>query len=130
MELQKRRALETGKVWDAFGRVRRVTGALSTLKRIRAKALREAGNMPIQSSAQGMIKLCMAESMEMVNRLRQAGLRVLPLLQIHDELIFEVDEREAEEFGQLLREIFRNCCRLRVAHDASCSTGKRWNELK
>jgi len=130
MELQKRRALETGKVWDAFGRVRRVTGALSTLKRIRAKALREAGNMPIQSSAQGMIKLCMAESMEMVNRLRQAGLRVLPLLQIHDELIFEVDEREAGEFGQLLREIFRNCCRLRVAHDASCSLGKRWNELK
>jgi len=130
MELQKRRALETGTVWDAFGRVRRVTGALSTLKRIRAKALREAGNMPIQSSAQGMIKLCMAESMEMINRLRQAGLRVLPLLQIHDELIFEVDEREAGEFGQLLREIFRNCCRLRVAHDASCSLGKRWNELK
>ena len=130
MELQKKRALETGMVWDAFGRVRRVTGALSTLKRIRSKSLREAGNMPIQSSAQGMIKLCMAEAMDRVRMLRACGLRVLPLLQIHDELVFEVESSEAGEFGQMLRELFRSCCRLRVAHDASHSVGQRWSELK
>ena len=130
MREQESRARTRGMVWDMFGRVRMLPAAMSEIPRIARKAVREAGNMPIQSSAQGIIKLAMAEATELVKRYRRQNHVVMPLLQIHDELVFEVSEDCAERFAADLRDIMIGCVDLRVPHSASYSVAERWGELK
>ena len=127
---QHSRAVRYGMVWDMFGRLRRVAEAMSTVERVRSSGLRAAGNMPIQASAQGVIKLAMAALIPLIESYRAMGALILPLLQIHDELIFEVEDSAAPEFARDAKAVMESVVRLDVPLLASASTADNWGALK
>lgn len=129
MDLQYRRAQRYAMVWDAFGRPRLVPEGRSTHKRIRNEGLRKAGNHYEQASAQGTIKLAMAELVPVYEEINTMG-KCLPLLQIHDEIISEVDAGIADEVAMLFSSVMSKASPLCVPVESSSDTGERWGELK
>lgn len=93
----------------------------------RAAYERESVNSVFQGSASDLIKLSMNQ---IHNVIKDEKLNAKMLLQIHDELIFEVDESEAEVLGDRFREIMENIMELRIPLKASLNIGKHWGELK
>ena len=89
--------------------------------------LREGVNSVFQGSASDLIKL----SMIVIDRvIREERLDALMLLQIHDELIFEIKEEEVERVSQLFLSIMENIFPLSVPLECSVSIGESWGELK
>ena len=131
MAYQHARALRHGMVWDMWGRVRLIPEARSAVKRIRSEGLRQAGNMPIQASAQGLIKLDMAQLMPVVEYFQSFPTeRCWPLLQIHDELIFELSPNIVDEFCELAHEIMTTNVTLLAPVKASYGVAESWGDLK
>lgn len=131
MDLQHSRALRYGMVWDMWGRVRLIPEAHSQVRRIRSEGLRQAGNMPIQSSAQGLIKLDMCQIMPVVEYFQSfPDVRCWPLLQIHDELIFELSPNIVDDFCGLAHGIMTTNVELQVPVRASWGTAESWGDLK
>jgi DNA polymerase-1 len=88
---------------------------------------REAVNTVFQGSASDLIKL----SMNKISRkIKQKNLNAKMLLQIHDELIFEVDRDEAQELGRYFQEIMESIIELKIPLKTSFNIGKNWGELK
>ena len=119
----------TAMTWDMWGRLLHVVAIRSVHEWVRSAALREAGNLPVQGGAQGTIKLTMAR---VHDDWEQAELQevVHPLLQIHDELLFECRKDIAEEWGELVTERFENCVRLDVPIKASAVSADSWGLLE
>jgi len=93
----------------------------------KAAILRESVNTVFQGSAADLIKL----SMLVIDRRIGAGeLEVKMLLQIHDELIFEVAEEQAEELAESLRAIMEGIYPLDVALECSVNIDTSWDKLK
>jgi len=131
METKFTEARRWGYVRDMFGRVRYVTGVWSQLEWVQSAALRQAGNFPIQSGAQGVIKLAMAGVWQrVIPALRSAGCDIRPLLQIHDELVFEFPEGWEDAVDRMVLAEMSGAVRLRVPVGAKGHWGKRWSELK
>ena len=131
METQYFRAQKYGMVWDLFGRIRRIIEAQSALRRIRQEGFRQAGNMPIQGGAQGIIKLAMAALMPTVRYYQKfKDTRCWPLLQIHDELIFELSPHIHEEFCAIAQDVMQGVIQLRAPVKVSWGVAERWGDLK
>ena len=88
---------------------------------------RESVNSLFQGSASDLIKLSMNEIHKVI---KQENLNAKMLLQIHDELIFEVGIGEAEALGNRFREIMENIMELNIPLKASLNIGDNWGELK
>ena len=88
---------------------------------------RESVNSMFQGSASDLIKLSMNEIHKVI---QEEKLNAKMLLQIHDELIFEVDAGEAEALGNRFREIMENIRELNIPLKASMNIGDNWGELK
>lgn len=88
---------------------------------------REAINSLFQGSASDLIKLSMNEIFRVI---KNEKLNAKMLLQIHDELIFEVDENEADALAFKFQAIMENVMELRVPLKTSLNIGKNWAELK
>ena len=88
---------------------------------------RVALNMPIQGTAADIMKLAMVRVDE---RLREENLRGRLLLQVHDELIVECPEEEAERVEKLLTQEMQNVVQLSVPLIAEAHSGKNWLEAK
>ena len=88
---------------------------------------RESVNTVFQGSASDLIKLSMIEINKVI---KDENLDAKMLLQIHDELIFEVDENEAETLGKKFQAIMENIMELNVPLKASLNIGHNWSELK
>jgi len=87
---------------------------------------RNAVNTPIQGSAADLIKLAMIR----IDRLIEGGgLLAKMLLQIHDELIFEIPEGEREQAGETIKEEMENVLSLRLPLKVKITTGKNWGEI-
>ena len=129
---QYARARRYGMVWDAFGRVRYIPEVRSMLRGVVNAGLRQAGNQPVQASAQGTIKLAMARVMDELVAEYQAYNDVIcwPLLQIHDELLFELSTNIAEEFSQKVHDVMVSATPLSVPVRAGIETGELWGDLK
>jgi DNA polymerase-1 len=127
--LQHERARRYGMVWCAFGRPRLIPEVRSQLNRIRNEGLRQAGNQPIQASAQGTIKLAMAGIWPICQYYQSRGAVCWPLLQIHDELLFELDRVIAEEFLAQAKVVMEQVVHLSVPVRSSASIAERWGEL-
>jgi len=83
------------------------------------------------SSAQGMLKVAMAELMPVVAYYQSfPDIRCWPLLQIHDELIFELSPNIADEFCEWAVMVMTQGVRLSVPVRASSATAYRWGDLK
>lgn len=88
---------------------------------------RAAMNAPIQGSSADLIKVAMNE---VYNEMKKRQCKSKMILQIHDELIFEVVEDEIEMMKQLVEEKMQNAMKLQVPLVASASLGKNWYEAK
>lgn len=132
MSLQHSRVQRYGMNWTAFGRWRLIGEAMSSVPRVRSAGLRQAGNHPVQGSAGDHLKIGMAEIIPLVayyNRLIPRS--VLPLLQVHDELIFELHPPIAADFLEETRSILTTCIRpMSIPTRASVAIGGHWGMLK
>jgi uracil-DNA glycosylase family 4 len=98
MERQKSLARDKGFVQTLLGRRRYLPGVHSTVPRIREEAYRQAINMPVQGSASEVIKLAEKKILaDVLPKLWGRKIEVEPVLQIHDELVFEVESGAAKE---------------------------------
>ncbi|HEX2175389.1 MAG TPA: DNA polymerase I [Nocardioidaceae bacterium] len=108
-----------------MGRRRYLPDLTSDNRQRREMAERMALNAPIQGSAADVIKVAMLR----VDRgLREAGLRSRMLLQVHDELVFEVAPGEREALEDLVRREMAAAAELRVPLDVSVGVGRTWHE--
>jgi DNA polymerase-1 len=94
---------------------------------LKAAYERESVNTVFQASASDLIKLSMNKIDTII---RSEGLRARMLLQIHDELIFEVDEDVAEVYASRFVEVMESILELRVPLKTSMHIGNHWGELK
>ena len=94
---------------------------------LRSFAERTAMNTPIQGTAADIIKLAMVQ---MAERLEREGLRSRMLLQVHDELVFEVPEEELELMKKLVPEVMESALQLDVPLKADVNYGVNWYEAK
>lgn len=118
-------ALRDGYVQTLFGRRRYVPDIASRNATARALAERNAVNAPIQGTAADIIKIAMIRVDETI---RNAGLKSRMVLQIHDELLFEVPADELETLMEIVRTNMENVVELKVPLTVECSYGKNWLE--
>lgn len=94
---------------------------------LRSFAERTAMNTPIQGTAADIIKLAMVQ---IADRLKREKLASRMLLQVHDELVFEVPDNELETMKQLVPEMMEKAINLDVPLRADVSCGRNWYEAK
>lgn len=104
VEKTKRDAERLGYVETVFGRRRYLPGFKSTLPMLRSQAERFAVNAPIQGTQADIIKLAMVKADEMIAEKKWEE-KVKLILQVHDELVYEVDDDLAEEAAKEIREV-------------------------
>ncbi len=117
-------AKEKGYVQTLLGR-RRIFDYESANAFVKASFERESVNTIFQGSAADLIKMSMNKIIKEIDE-SEASL----LLQIHDELIFEVKEQKAEEFSLYAKELMENIYELRVPLECSVSIASNWGGLK
>jgi DNA polymerase I len=108
-----------------MGRRRYLPDLLSDNRQRREMAERMALNAPIQGSAADIIKVAM---LAVDRALRAGGLRSRMLLQVHDELVFEVAPGELDGLRDLVRSAMGAASELRVPLDVSFGTGQTWQD--
>jgi DNA polymerase-1 len=117
-------AREKGYVETLFGRKRFLLEINSSVVMVRKGAERMAVNTPLQGTAADMIKMAMIQVSEQVK-----DKDVKMLLQVHDELIFEVSEKKVEEYAQKIKEIMEGVINLGVPVIVDVKIGDNWGEL-
>lgn len=130
MDEQFTRARKFGLVWDLFGRIRPLPEIWSAFEGTVEDGHRASGSMPVSSTAQGTMKLAMAEIDDLMATYRGHGHVCEPLIQIHDDLLVEVSEEIAEDYAHKAGEIIENCVPLVIPIKQSGSIGKRWGEME
>ncbi len=127
MEQTRQQARDDGKVSTLFGRVRWIAGLDARSPQVRGNAERMAMNAPIQGTAADLIKLAM---IELARRLAGDGAAAALLLQVHDELVLEVAEAEAEAVADTVRAVMENVADLSVPLRVDVGIGGSWAEAK
>ncbi|MEI6649989.1 MAG: DNA polymerase I [Candidatus Moraniibacteriota bacterium] len=127
MEEMKASAHEKGYVETELGRRRYVPEILSDNRNLAQSGERMAINMPIQGLEADIVKLSMLRAAEL---LPAYGDAVRMLLQVHDELIFEVKDNVAEAFSEELKQAMESAYTLRVPLIVETAIGKDWGSLK
>ena len=117
-------AREAGHVTTLFGRKCHLPDIRSSKGHIRAYNERAAINAPLQGSAADVIKRAM---LRIPDALEAEGLKGRMLLQVHDELLFEVPEGEAGETAQCIRGIMEDAAHLDVPLTVDVGMGTDWN---
>jgi len=118
-------ARDTGLTRTLFGRIRQHPEINSRNGMRRSMAERTAINSPIQGTAADVIKLAM---IRISDELRRMQSRTRMVLQVHDELIFEVPEDELD-IGETLRDLMQNVVALNVPLTVDVKRGKTWEQL-
>jgi DNA polymerase-1 len=126
IEREKEQAAKEGFVKTILGRRRYLRDINSRNKVLREAAERMAINAPIQGSAADIIKLAM---IRIDREFGDRGMRARLVLQVHDELIAEAPEPEADEAGRIVREAMEGVASLSVPLTVSVSRGKTWGEI-
>ena len=127
-EKVKREALRNGYTETLFGRRRYFPGLESHIPYVRAMAERMAMNAPIQGTAADIVKFAMIQThkeLEEKNFLHDARM----LLQVHDELIFEIKEDAWNTVIPIIQNAMEHACAIEVPLTVSVAKGKKWGEL-
>ena len=123
-------ARKNGFVETYFGRRRYIPGVNDANKTMRSIAEREAMNMPVQGTAADMIKIAM---IELDAKIREKQLLGKMILQVHDELVFDIPVSEKEVFEKMVQEtmewVLKNTWEF-LPIIVDISTGKNWAEAK
>ena len=117
---------EKGYCSTILGRKRNIHDINSRNANIRTRAERMAVNAPIQGSAADIIKLAMIECDKYI---KENGIDAKCILQIHDELIFEVNENIVSEFTDIMKNIMERAVSLSVPLLVNAETGDNWGQL-
>ncbi|MBN34744.1 MAG: DNA polymerase I [Rhodospirillaceae bacterium] len=126
MDRTKKTAKEVGYVETLFGRKCHVTGINDRNPSTRGFYERAAINAPLQGSAADIIKRAM---IRVPGVLKEAGLEdSLMLLQVHDELLFEVPEDKADATAACVKEVMEGAATLSVPLTVETGAGHNWNE--
>jgi len=118
-------AKKNGYVSTLFGRRRFIPELASSSVAVRNFGERMAINTPIQGTAADLIKLAM---INIQKRLSRKDLRSQMILQVHDELVFEVPDREIDKMKTLVREEMEGVLTLSVPIRVDMGMGKNWDE--
>ncbi len=116
---------EKGYVETLFGRRRYLPDINSRNATVRSLAERNAINAPIQGTSADIIKLAM---INVSRRITEAGLGSRMVLQVHDELVFDVPAGEEETLKKIVKEEMENVVSLSVPLTVECNYGKNWLE--
>jgi DNA polymerase-1 len=122
-----KKAHEDGYVETIMGRKRVIEELKNKNYMIRSSGERMALNTPIQGSSADIIKKAMVNIYNEFNKLK---LKSKLILQVHDELIFDVVKEEKKKVEELVVDIMENCCKLDVPIKAEASFGDNWYETK
>lgn len=120
-------AKEVGYAQTLLGRRRPLPELRAGNAMTRSFGERVARNMPIQGTAADIIKIAMVR---VYKRLREEGLTARLILQVHDELIVEAPEMQAERAANILQEEMENAVQMAVKLTADVHTGKTWYDAK
>lgn len=125
MEDQKEFAREHGYAETIMGRRRYLKDINASNQIVRSAAERNAVNAPIQGSAADIIKLAM---INIQNLLEEKDYKSKMLLQVHDELVFDLHKEEADELKPLIQKNMENAYKMSVPLDVEMGTGENWLE--
>ena len=120
-------ARKNGYVATITGRKRVIPEINSPNYNIRQFGERAAMNMPLQGSSADIIKIAM---INVCKKLEERGLKTKLILQVHDELLLEAPEAEAEEAEYILKHEMENAVKLKVPLTVDVHTGKNWYDAK
>ena len=113
-------------VRSIFGRKRRLPD-LDSKGANRARAEREAVNMPMQGSASDIVKLAM---LRVAEALRREKLKARMILQVHDELVFDVPKKEVEKTSEVVKAAMENAAKLDAPLVVEVGVGENWMDAK
>lgn len=123
IEQQKELARQKGYAETLFGRKRYLPDILSRNATVRSFAERNAVNAPIQGTAADIIKMAMVS---ICRRLKGEGLKTQMIMQVHDELNFNVPLNEVEQVREIVVTEMQNAVHLSVPLIAECGVGNNW----
>ena len=123
IERQKELARQQGYAVTIFGRKRYLPDILSHNATVRSFAERNAVNSPIQGTAADIIKMAMVT---IHRRLKEEGLKAQMIMQVHDELNFNVPENEIDKVREIVISEMQNVVHLTVPLIADCGVGTNW----
>ncbi|MBS1792105.1 MAG: DNA polymerase I [Acidobacteria bacterium] len=109
-----------------YGRLRRMPD-LASKGAARARAEREAVNMPMQGSASDIVKLAMLHVWE---ALKKEKLHAKMILQVHDELVFEVPKKELKKTSEIVKTAMEHAVKLAVPLPVELGSGENWMDAK
>lgn len=126
LEATKEQARKLGYVQTVLGRRRLLPEIDSSNRMVREAAERMAINAPVQGTSADIIKVAM---INLHREMEGRGLKSKMLLQIHDDLLFEVPEAEVEEMRSLVDELMPGAVPLRVPLKIDVKMGRNWGEM-
>jgi DNA polymerase-1 len=118
-------AQKNGYVKTLYNRKRYLPDINSKNATVRNFAIRNAINAPIQGTAADIIKIAMVK---IFNILELKKFKTKMILQIHDELIFNVPKEEYSEVYDIIKTEMENCCKLSIPLDVEANKGLNWLE--
>ncbi len=114
---------QDGFMRNPLGRIRYFPDIHASNFAIRSAAERQAVNMPIQSLAADIIKMAM---IEIEKKYPEANM----LLSVHDELVFEVNKKDAEDYAKKIKQIMESVYKLKVPLVVEAKVGDNWSEME
>jgi DNA polymerase-1 len=123
---QIKKAEDEGFVTTLLGRRRYIPEINNRNQAIRQFAQRQAVNAPIQGSASDLIKIAMVGTQQKIDG---KDLDTKMILQIHDELLFDVPKSETQVFAGLIRDCMEHCLVLDVPIKVDIKIGKNWSKM-
>ncbi|MBM3156670.1 MAG: DNA polymerase I, partial [Chloroflexi bacterium] len=123
----KKEAADNGYVQTLLGRRRYIPEVTSTNAQVRMAAERMAINMPVQGTSADIIKVAMIELQREMDRER---LEAKMILQVHDELLFELPREETQKLTDLVLKIMPDAVKLSVPVKVDIKTGKSWGDME
>lgn len=120
-------AEKSGTVSTMFGRKRHIPELKSSNKITKAEGKRIAMNTPIQGTSADLIKIAM---INVYRKFKEENLNAHLILQVHDELIVESDEKDSKRASEILHDEMTNVCRLKVPLIADVNRGASWYDAK
>ncbi|HEX4948818.1 MAG TPA: DNA polymerase I [Blastocatellia bacterium] len=126
-EMPEKVRAANGVVRSLLGRWRKLPDINNKNHNLRTRAEREAINMPMQGTASDIVKLAMLRTDE---ALRRANLKTQMILQVHDELVFEVPEAELSQAGNVIKHTMETAFQLSVPLLVEVGAGPNWMAAK
>ena len=120
-------AYNNGYVKTMFNRKRIIDELKNKNYLIRTSGERMAMNTPIQGTAADLLKMAMIKLQDEINK---RNLNSKMLVQVHDELVFDVPNNEVEIMGNLIRDVMENIYKLSVPLKVDIEYGKTWYDAK